>query len=138
MVVSHFLGREFFLALPLAIAQKLLEPYHRAIQDWEIIEIMAHALVLSNFAPHVLKDLAKLPVRLQDEIRAKATTIADNKKKSNSPQKQLKIHVLNFQLFLYSVFQQKNSDNEISTKKPLWRGVQKSVHKPKRFQVISR
>lgn len=39
----------------------------------EIIEIMAHALVLSEFAPHVLKDLAKLPVRQQDEIRKKVT-----------------------------------------------------------------
>lgn len=47
----------------------------------EIIEIMAHAIVLSNYSPHILKDLAKLPVRLQDEIRAKATTIADDKPK---------------------------------------------------------
>ena len=47
----------------------------------EIIEIMAHALVLSNYSPHILEDLAKLPIKLQDEIRTQATTIANDKKK---------------------------------------------------------
>ena len=83
--IFKFPKEEYIPVLQVYISQRNLPPegWKRFINlpKEEIVEIMAQALVLSNFAPHVLQDLAKLPVRLQDEIRAKATTIADDKKK---------------------------------------------------------
>ena len=46
----------------------------------DVNEIMAYAIVHSNFSPHVLKDLAYLPARQQDEIREMAEKLHEEQK----------------------------------------------------------